>query len=866
MSNFYHIAGFVVAMGAAMSGFSANLQTPQSTVLTVDQSSIIAQADLRYEIPVARSEEGMPIGNGRMGTLVWTSPTALKFQINRVDVFSNDSRTKSFIERHSDYCCGVGFVDIDFVDTGDDVFPATRTEQHLSTYDGLLSVTGRGVHVKALAWHDEDVIAIRVEDHREDPAPIRTKLRMLRPATVRTRSHIAQSDFVQHDTGFILRQQFTEADYYDSSALAIQVVGRTAKAVVSNENEVALTAAAGRGGFTILISSASSFVKIDEAVTATLQQLDVAAEVGFDGLVQSNAAWWQDFWARSFIHLHSDDKVADFIEANYNYFLYLMASSSRGAFPPKFNGMLWSTGGDRREWGSQYWWHNVSSYYQGMLGTNRLELSDPVFNMYSGMYESLAKASRQQWGSQGIFIPEVTWFDGLTELPEAIATEMQDLYLRRKPWNDRSDSFQRFARTQPPHNSRWNWKAHGKWVDGEWTFTDKGAGPNGHVVHMLSSGAKIAYLYWERYQYTQDHNWLRERAYPMIKGVAELFQFFPNLVLGSDGKYHLHHVNNHEPVWGAQDTMEELAAMRGLLPLAIRAAELLGVDEVRRTEWKKILVDLTPFPTNDHPASLDPRKPGMPRLWVNGLKPHAWGDGTNRDYHTIVPAIHYDLCTLETQDEKFRQIANDSFESLFPDGIHAQTKIDSLSPYPRAAALLGRSEDVKILIPSQVGSWAKDEKVQLGHNGKRILRNRMSLLDGPQANDVERLGRVLDAVQLALLQAVPMRPGGDPVIRVFPAWPMDWDAEYSLLARGGFVVTSAIEGGTVQFVEIRSVNGTTCRVRNPWHGKSVTLYREGKKVKQLQGPLFEFSLNQKETVILVRKGESPQGFERRIAR
>ena len=80
------------------------------------------------------------------------------------------------------------------------------------------------------------------------------------------------------------------------------------------------------------------------------------------------------------------------------------------------------------------------------------------------------------------------------------------------------------------------------------------------------------------------------------------------------------------------------------------------------------------------------------------------------------------------------------------------------------------------------------------------------------------------------------------------------------------MVTSAIEGGTVQFVEIRSVNGTTCRVRNPWHGKSVTLYREGKEVKQLQGPLFEFSLNQKETVILVRKGESPQGFERRIAR
>ena len=88
-----------------------------SRIFTIDYESIVSRADLHYDTPVARSEEGLPIGNGRMGTLAWTVPTALKFQINRVDVFSNDSRTKSFLERHSDYCCGVGFVDIDFVDT-----------------------------------------------------------------------------------------------------------------------------------------------------------------------------------------------------------------------------------------------------------------------------------------------------------------------------------------------------------------------------------------------------------------------------------------------------------------------------------------------------------------------------------------------------------------------------------------------------------------------------------------------------------------------------------------------------------------------------------------------------------------------------
>ena len=140
-------AGCIFATFSVLSGFCAVAQCENSTILSVDHKSIVEQADLRYTTPVSRSEEGLPFGNGRMGTLAWTSPTALKFQINRVDVFSNDSRTESFVERHSDYCCGVGFVDIDFVDTGDDVFPATHTEQHLSVYDGLLRIKGRGVTV-----------------------------------------------------------------------------------------------------------------------------------------------------------------------------------------------------------------------------------------------------------------------------------------------------------------------------------------------------------------------------------------------------------------------------------------------------------------------------------------------------------------------------------------------------------------------------------------------------------------------------------------------------------------------------------------------------------------------------------------------
>ena len=50
----------------------------------IDYRRLISRADLVYDKPVPRSEEGMPVGNGRMGSLVWTTPGELRLQINRV--------------------------------------------------------------------------------------------------------------------------------------------------------------------------------------------------------------------------------------------------------------------------------------------------------------------------------------------------------------------------------------------------------------------------------------------------------------------------------------------------------------------------------------------------------------------------------------------------------------------------------------------------------------------------------------------------------------------------------------------------------------------------------------------------------------
>ena len=40
-----------------------------SKQMKVNYESLVSRADLDYNVPVFRSEEGMPVGNGRMGSL-----------------------------------------------------------------------------------------------------------------------------------------------------------------------------------------------------------------------------------------------------------------------------------------------------------------------------------------------------------------------------------------------------------------------------------------------------------------------------------------------------------------------------------------------------------------------------------------------------------------------------------------------------------------------------------------------------------------------------------------------------------------------------------------------------------------------------
>ena len=836
------------------------------SLLNVNYRSLVSRADLDYNEPARRSEEGMPVGNGRMGSLVWTTPSALKFQINRVDVFAADGRTVSFPDADSDFASGCGYVDISLVSAGEDVFVAGAFKQHLSLYDAVMTAQGRGVTARVLAWPHRDVMAVEIDDQRSVPEPINIDLRMLRYQVKRVtgrnyemvQQHAVEFQTAQHratsildirDGRITLTQKYQEAfrdapAFYDASAAAVGVIGRASRARYLNEATVQLSAAPGRGKFTILMASAASFDPEADVAGLAIKELEAAVPKGFAGLRQETADWWRDFWAKGFVYMHSASGQADFVEAHYTYFLYLMGSTSRGDYPPHFNGMLWRTTGDMSRWGSQFWSANTLAYYSNLMPANRLDLMDPLYAMYFKMKDACALAARQQWGSQGLWIPEICWFNGPEPLPENLVQEFQDLFLVRKPYEARSKEFQWYAETKSRHASRWNFQADGSWDHGHFVVPTKAAvqpdrfgspeinGIFGHCTHILSVASRIANLFYQRYQFTQDKDWLRDKAYPLIKGSAEFYRHFPNFQKGDDGKYHIRHVNSGESAWNSSDTSNEISAMCMIFPLAIHVSQLLEVDPELRPVWQEISDNLPSLGSgSSRRANVDA---GRTARRVEGVPP------SNRGQDARDTQGQDALATRATRGSGGRR--QGTYGSFVYGGPGA---IEPIGPEPELKS--------RFLGFNALNSFI-DAK---GSGGAQIFRNRLRLREGPGAIDAEHIGGLSMGIHSTMLESSPASLTNEEPIRIFNDWPKDWDAAFSLRARGAFVVSSAFQGGKIPLVEIQSQVGGLCRLANPWGQSEVTLYRDGKKAEDLSGATLAFPTGKSETVVIVPKGSEP---------
>jgi hypothetical protein len=303
-----------------------------------DQPESVSPSDLVYERPAETPDAGQPIGNGRMGTMVWTSPAAVHLQINRVDIFAvNRDHQGQPGHRGSttDYCGGIAGVVIHV--GGQPLAPDEESfRQRLSLETAECTIEGQGLEVRCFISADSDVLVMEVDDRREAPQPLKVTVSMLRNPEVRTGAHVATSTFIEAPSRIVLTQRFRERDYHHASAVVVAVAGGGAEIEQTSATSRTLILPAVQGRRVILISSAAAWDP-DRDIARTAGALaDEAGARPVAELRAAHQAWWNEFWSRTFVKLKSADGRAEQAGRWRDLHLYHLASSSRGELPPRF--------------------------------------------------------------------------------------------------------------------------------------------------------------------------------------------------------------------------------------------------------------------------------------------------------------------------------------------------------------------------------------------------------------------------------------------------------------------------------------------------------------------------------------------------
>jgi len=830
----------------AASRTTVNRVSPDPLII-MNYQSLVSSGDVDQRGIITTSRYGMPVGTGSMGSLVWSNNDhSINFQINRVDVFGWNSASTGHLNGHNDYGYGCGFVNVDL---GGNPLTSSTT-QHLSLYDGKLAIHGEGVNVDIIGDTKSDVFALKIDDTRTSPSSINIDLVMLQDPDEIIGSHKASTRISNNGGQIRLIQTFEQPaatgykqfDHYCSSAIVVDIAGRTGTVSYPDSKTVRLTLQGKTGTAFIYIGTHASVNRSANVIKLASSKVNSARAKGFGSMSSINQSWWKDFWSKSYIYLPADSTTLD-VQRKWLYFLYISAISQRGDYPAKFAGNLFNTGGQSKRWGgTQYWGYNQEPLHYSFDAANHGELQEPTFKMYLNNYNNYATAAKQQWGSQGIFINETDYWNGPELLPSNIANDLKDFMLKENSFTPVLDDF---AKARNGMHSRWILR------------------PTYWTTFTTINASERAEHFWNHYLYTGDSKFLSTQAYPMLKGASEFYRNFPNLKL-EDGKYHLYRTNLHEHIMGGKDIIDDLVFIKGVMQATIKASEILGVDSNLRPLWQNIVNNLTSYPESGQVETIGSIKHHLGyTTWGQGRSPAAQVRYDAIEKEPQSPRLrmleNYDVLTLETKDEKLDGgdwvIANNSFEANVAYNMNMSLGDygSNLSRYLLDAATLGRSEFNTVLnnLNSEINS-----KVEASTNRLGFVTTDWAEFGG--------YGILSAGLQDGLMQSISATPGGDPVIRVFPAWDKNKPAYFKLLAKGGFLVSSSVKNGEVSFVEITSQLGGICRIRNPWPGNTISIYRNGVKAKYLAGSLISFSTSTNEDIKIVRQGVNPDSFNENI--
>ena len=349
----------------------------------------------------------------------------------------------------------------------------------------------------------------------------------------------------------------------------------------------------------------------------------------------------------------------------------------------------------------------------------------------------------------------------------------------------------------------------------------------GYGAHILTVGLEVSLQAWWRWQYAGDKVFLRDRCYPLLKDSLDFYLDYAKK--GPDGFYHLEPANAQETYWAVRDPHQDLAALRWAVPVAIEVSQKLGLDADRRVKWQDLLDHLAPYPVDE-----------AKNLFLEATLTAAdeRHNSENVEDYGIYP---FGVFGLGRPD--FDRAKNTFLHRPVP-GMG-----NGWEPAPIAAARLGLGEEASRLVLEHMR-----DNFRSNNGGWYSPTTDYWVGNIPDAPYFDAPGVSCQALNEMALQSQ------DDLIRVAPAWPEAWQAQFRLKARGGFMVTSEIHAGRPRYVLIESEWGGPCRAANPW-GADVVVRSSGKVVLRTADAILIFPTAVGHSYLLERSADPVSGMK-----
>jgi len=313
----------------------------------------------------------------------------------------------------------------------------------------------------------------------------------------------------------------------------------------------------------------------------------------FSEILKEHSDQWHKYYSASFISIPETR-----LEGLYWIEIYKLRCCTRPDAPPISLHGPWSPDGQMPPWGGDYHHNiNVQMSYWPIYTSNHLELGFSLYDFMKRAGPAFKKFCEEFFEREGEFVPHATDIDG---------------------------------------NPKYDWAS---------------------AQFEFNGGLWLAHHLWLHWLYSRDKGFLKDYFYPFTKEV--LRPLLVELREGSDGYLHLPWGFSPEyeglkgSFWGPDVTCD-LALLRWGLTALLEACDELGIEDKEKENWQRVLRQLAPYPI------------WSIRKWKALAVRKDLPLQTSHRHHSHLMPIHpLHLLTLDGNDEEKNLIKNSVRQLMF---------------------------------------------------------------------------------------------------------------------------------------------------------------------------------------------------------